>query len=162
MKNLPKPESRIVARVVVGDEELVLERTSGHIEAFTFTVNTGEVLQWNITKAKELVAAGHVVGKEDLDVATMASIARSNEWTADGVAAADASEPGIAAPVVGPDGETIFVIIDGVHRCVRAMLDSKPWAAWLLTLEANAACLLVAPSHLVPTKLPAGLEGGAS
>ena len=163
---LPKDRSEVVASTIVDGVEIGLVKHTTHIEAFTLTNYRGETLRWNVTKALELVAAGRVIRKERLSAEVMLSVAENNEWTDDGVANADPSVPGIAAPVV-ENGAVMFVLIDGIHRCVRSIVDlasgvegAKPFEAWLLTADANRECLMIAPDYLVPATLPDDLLKG--
>lgn len=120
------------------------------VEWFEYRIE-GEpgTLIWNVTKARALVASGH--GTFDcvpISREVMQDIANQNEWDPSHVAKADPALPGIASPLIVPnnlhgmvgDRVIIYQIIDGIHRCVRALQLGLPFSAHLLTDEAARAC----------------------
>lgn len=119
---------------------MVLTKTEVQHEAFTFTTILGDVITWDVTKAREQVAAGNTVGLSEIPPHVLAEIAAANEWTPDVVATADPSKHGIAAPVIAM-GQVIYVLIDGTHRAVHALQHRKTFCAWLLSDAANRECL---------------------
>lgn len=140
---------RVRRDVVLDLGDSVLVRTQVEHEAFTFTTILGDVLMWDVTKAREEVERNEVVGLSEIPPMTLAEIAASNEWTRAGVEAADPSKHGIAAPVVA-FGQVIYVLIDGTHRAVRALKDKKPFSAWMLNDAANRRCLVRGKKELIP------------
>jgi hypothetical protein len=58
-------------------------------------------------------------------------------------------KPGIAAPLVF-DGRIAYVLIDGQHRCARALRDGIVFKAQLLTDAAARLCLIDCPPSLSP------------
>jgi len=147
--NLPKDEKTILQTGIIGDLCYTLEQTKTHIEAFTFNTILGQTIRWNVTQAQAEIAAGHVLARSEIAPSDMQAIADSNEWTEEGVANADAALDGIAAPILAL-GVVIYVLIDGTHRCVRALREGRPFFAKLLTDDANRRCVIDADPGLVP------------
>lgn len=140
---------RVQRDVVLETPDAVLVRTQVEHEAFTFTTILGDVFTWDVTRAREAVAAGDVVGLSEIDPSVLAEIAANNEWEQSVVDVADPSKHGIAAPLVA-FGQVIYVLIDGTHRAVNALQHRKTFRAWMLTDKANRACLVHGRKGLVP------------
>lgn len=149
MKDLPKDKVETIAQWIDGDYEVTLQRTDKVVEGFTYHTILGQTIRWNVTQAQEEVKAGHVLVRTEIDRPAMQDIANANEWTEEGVADADPSIDGIAAPLLAM-GTVIYVLIDGTHRLVRAMRDGKPFFAKLLTDDANRRCVVSADEGMVP------------
>jgi hypothetical protein len=132
---------RVLRDAVLDLGDAVLVRTQVEHEAFTFTTILGETFTWDITRARDHVQRGDVVGLDEIPRGVLAEIAASNDWQQDVVDKADPSKHGIAAPIVAL-GEVIYILVDGTHRAVRALQQGQPFSAWLLTPEANRACLV--------------------
>lgn len=71
----------------------------------------------------------------------MRHVATVNAWTRERAAQVDVSVPGIGAPVI-IDGAIGYQLIDGTHRCARALADKRPFFARLLTDEAARMCII--------------------
>jgi hypothetical protein len=108
-------------------------------------------ITWDIGRAKRQLDAGHIVqpAPAPIDPAVMQHIADHNEYDDAVVASANPKEWGIAAPILW-QGAIQYVLIDGTHRCIKALREGKPFYAYLLTDEAARACLLAAPEGVVP------------
>ena len=110
----------------------------------------GDPLVWDITRAKELVAEGRVIRRVPMDANGMREIAQNNDWNPAHLPNVDPALPGIAAPIIVPGIGTIYTLIDGTHRCVRALLEGRIFYADLLTDEAGRACLISGPQTAIP------------
>lgn len=132
---------RVQRDVVLDLGDAVLVRTQVEHEAFTFTTILGETFTWDITRARDHVQRGDVAGLDEIPRGVLAEIAASNDWKQDVVDKADPSKHGIAAPIVAL-GQVIYILVDGTHRAVRALQQGQTFSAWLLTPEANRACLV--------------------
>lgn len=144
----PRP-MRVKRDVILDLPDAVLVRTEVQHEAFTFTTILGDAITWDVTRARDHVTRGNVVGFSEIPVSTLAEIAALNAWQEDVVATADPTQHGIAAPIVAM-GHVIYVLIDGTHRAVRALRDHVPFSAWLLNDVANRDCVVRAPNGLIP------------
>lgn len=118
-------------------------------EEYRYTVPGHGMLVWHITRAKEQVAAGHVVACVEMSREEMANTIARCEWDESHLLEVDITLPGIAAPFIW-DGRIIYVPIDGIHRLVRAYREGKPFYFQLLTDAASRACLIEGPRELIP------------
>lgn len=140
---------RVRRDVVLETESAVLVRTQVEHEAFTFTTILGDVITWDITRAREAVERRDVVGLEEIPRNVLAEIAASNDWQQDVVDKADPTKHGIAAPLVAM-GQVIFILIDGTHRAVNALQTRRPFCAWLLSDAANRGCVVRGREGIIP------------
>ena len=110
------------------------------VEAYTYTFDSGEAIVWNVDEAKRLIARRRVdiidVPREELAV-----IKARNEWSPPRVAQVDPTIPGIGAPILF-DGNIGYILIDGTHRCVRALELDIPFKVALLTDEDSRAAIV--------------------
>ena len=118
-------------------------------ETFQYDIPGHPPVCWNVTAAKRAVAAGQVVARVTVPPDQLAAISQKNDWTQAGVDRADPTVPGIGAPLIW-DGGILYVLIDGTHRAVRALQTGVPFDADLLTDDASRACLITAPTALIP------------
>ena len=106
---------------------------------------------WDVAAALREVEAGHVEVTVPIDREEMAGIRQNCHWDAAKIDHVDPTIPGIGAPLMLPDEKVvIYILIDGTHRCVRALRDGLPFHARLLTFEAAKRCLLSCPPELLP------------
>ena len=68
------------------------------------------------------------------------------------VEGADPTYPGLTAPILDPaqPGVVLHILIDGVHRAVKAYRTGQPFKAIVLPPEVSRDCLLDAPEGSVP------------
>jgi hypothetical protein len=119
-------------------------------ETYTFTCPGQEPpTRWNVSYAKQLVGCGCIVATVDIDRQTMMDISTRNEWNPAKLPYVDPSDPGIAAPFVH-EGALIYILIDGTHRCVKALQQGVPFRAHLLTDDAARACHIEGPKERMP------------
>lgn len=112
------------------------------VETFLFTPENGEPpIRWNVSYAKQLVAAGYYVALKPVDRETMQQISERNSWDPAHVETVDETTPGIAAPYLH-EGTLIYILIDGIHRCVKALRKGTSFHAYLLSYEAETACVM--------------------
>jgi hypothetical protein len=69
---------------------------------------------------------------------------------------ADITQPGIAAPIlwqgtpdIAPPG-VVYILIDGIHRAVRAYREGQRFYCLILSDEQSRACLIGAPAGVIP------------
>lgn len=118
---------------------------------FTTTLDGGGTVTWDTTLAVELANVdAHVRAVVDIDVVEMRGIMERNDWSEAKIATVDCSIPGVGAPIE-VNGEKFYILIDGTHRCVRALRDGLIFRARLLTVMAAARCVLSDPNGLTPT-----------
>ena len=58
-------------------------------------------------------------------------------------------EPGVAAPILW-EGERRYILIDGVHRLVRAYRAGETFEVHVLSDADSRACVLYAPPGAIP------------
>lgn len=132
-------------RLLQGLESGELKRAT---ETYTYEWASGSVT-WNITQAKQLIAEGRAVGWNDVAHDQLQRIAERYDYDEATVARADPCVPGIAAPILD-QGQVVYVIIDGIHRAVRAYRDGQPFIVLILSDEDSRACILGNPEGLIP------------
>ena len=130
------------------------------MQTFEYSFPNGDQIVWSVDKAMDLVRDGQVLTLMELPRDQMLLIAQRNEWSLSKLEDADPSEPGIAAPIIvtrdeqpqlGPElKHIIYVLIDGTHRCVRALCNGVPFKAHILTDQASSQSILLAPAWRVP------------
>jgi hypothetical protein len=120
------------------------------LEVFRYNVpGVGEVV-WDITLAKQCVELpGGVLTVVDIPLDEMARIVARNTHDPTRLPHVDPSHPGIAAPLVF-DGRVAYVLIDGQHRCARALQEGIVFKAQLLADAAARLCMLDCPPSLSP------------
>lgn len=118
-------------------------------ESFTYEIPGHGKIIWDVTTARERADAGGIAATVMIDKEQMELIARNNDWQASKLAHVDIAIPGIGAPMVW-QGQIIYVLIDGTHRCVRALHEGKPFEARLLSDDAARQSVLFAPAGLMP------------
>jgi hypothetical protein len=134
--------------------ELLRLHREGKLDAntVTFSYNTDSLgrLTWNVTKALALVQE-HGSPLVEVPREVMEQVRdhyryrEEPDWRAV-VDAADPTVPGVGAGFWHPDfKEWYTVLIDGTHRCVRAVELHLPFHAYLLSPQDSYACLLFAP-----------------
>ena len=119
-----------------------------HVETFRYTIPGHGTLIWNVSAAKDAIAAGQVLTRVPIAREQMAGIVAKNEYEEARVAMVDPSRPGIGAPFLW-EGRVEYLLIDGTHRCVKAYRMGVPFEVDLLTDEAAKACLIVWPLGLM-------------
>jgi hypothetical protein len=116
----------------------------------TFRDPADGLASWDVTIAKQLVAAGHIEACVEIPRDIMQGIAdRNEEWIPAKLDAADPSVPGISVPMV-LDGHIMYQLIDGNHRIAKALREGRTFQTYLLTAEASRACLIHGPAHRMP------------
>ncbi len=117
------------------------------IETFRFEIPDVGIILWNITLAKDLIEQRSQdiieIVKEE-----MVKIVLRNEYDHDHSNHVDPSIPGIGAPIVF-ENTIIYMLIDGIHRCARALRDNVPFYARLLTDDDARACILQCPEEVL-------------
>jgi len=149
-------EPLLTVEAVIGaiarDGQIVLEATNDStsvfedlsvvevvkVQTFTFTVDD-EVIHWDVGAATEAVTRGEVLARLELPLEYMMHVARNNDYDPAHVAEVDYTQPGIAVEHEH-DGQMYHVLIDGTHRCVRALLERKPFYAWILSRAVADRC----------------------
>ena len=120
-------------------------------QGFTYTFDNGDVIIWNADEAEKLLSAGGHRETIPVDREQMEVLMARCEWDAKHVETANPDQPGIGAPVklVDPKDireaggrDVIYIIIDGIHRCVRAYMEQRPFHVRLLTDAASRACVV--------------------
>jgi hypothetical protein len=130
------------------------------IDTFTYTLEAGGYLSWDITRAKRWVVDQLRAGKAatltlaEMPRAEMARIATTWDINEAWVAGANPEYPGLSAPILDPaqGGAVTYVLIDGVHRCVKAYREGKPFKAIVLPDAVAWDCLLDAPAWASPAR----------
>jgi hypothetical protein len=128
-----------------------------YAETYRYTLQDGlGDIVWDVLHAKRLVATGGCP-LMPVDREQQAHVARTYDISEAKVAAADIRQPGIAAPMIwlgspqyGPPRHIVYVLIDGIHRTVRAFRDGQPFSAYVLSDAQSRACLLSAPEGMIP------------
>lgn len=130
-------------------DDLLFLRTV-RVEVYHYDVPNYGRLTWDVTRAKEQVAAGFIQTPNPVEIprAELRNLMIRCDWTEAHVAEVDPSVPGIAAPFIW-GGQIIYVPIDGIHRAVRAFRDEVPFSVWLLTDAASRACIVDGPLKLL-------------
>src|SRR5262245_40611355 len=129
------------------------------IDTFTYKLTAGGWLTWDIFRAKHWVNAQLRAGKAatlqvtDMPREEMARVATSWEYTEAFVPKANPEVPGLCAPILDPahHGAVTSILIDGVHRCVKAYREGKPFQLIMLPSPIAWECLLDAPPWAIPT-----------
>ena len=117
-------------------------------EGFTYEIpGVGEMI-WNVALAKALIASRYVE-EVTLEPSEMQAIAERSSYDEAHLKDVDPAIPGIGAPMIW-EGQIIYVLIDGIHRCVRALREQRPFLARLLTDEDARLCVVSAPAGLIP------------
>lgn len=91
---------------------------------------------WDVSKAKFHVQQGHVEEVIVVPVDDVIQLVEQHQIDWGYVGQADASQPGIAAPVLSPDGDVYYFVIDGHHRAARTLFAGTQFWVSLLTDEA--------------------------
>lgn len=111
-------------------------------ETYEYTIPGYETVWWNISRAKwEVRDPANVEVTVPIERDQMQAIADRNDFDPDHLATVDETQPGIGAPIFIED-EVAYILIDGTHRCVKALRADRPFYAQLLTHAANERCLL--------------------
>jgi len=127
------------------------------IETYAYTLHEGRgTLVWNVTAAKAIQAAGVDLILVEVERTQLGHIATTYEIIEAKVLAADIGQPGIAAPFMwrgsaafAPYG-IVYILVDGIHRAVRAYRERKPFYAHILTDAQSRRCVLSAPTGVIP------------
>jgi hypothetical protein len=130
------------------------------IDTFTYTLDAGGYLTWDITRAwlwvKRQLRAGKAAELRlaELPREELARIATTWDITEAFVAGANPEYPGLSAPILDPAqaGAVTSVLIDGVHRAVKAYREGKPFKAIVLPDAVAWDCLLDAPAWASPAR----------
>lgn len=109
--------------------------------------SSGQVFAWDVTLAEKFRGNGFILMTTVAERDQMEAVKRNNEWDPLVVARADPSIHGIGAPIV-KDGAIAYILIDGTHRCVRALETGVPFEVDLLTDEVAAACQIPVSTQL--------------
>jgi hypothetical protein len=116
--------------------------------SFDFADGRGR-LTWNITQAKRCVALRQAHPPMEVPRTEMAKIAARFDYDEAYLSQVDITRPGIAAPYID-DGRIYYLLVDGVHRAMRAYREGARFWTQALTDEDNRACLLEAPPGVIP------------
>jgi hypothetical protein len=135
--------------ILTGTELARMLQQIGIEEVFEYTVPDRGTLLFNIDAAKKAVADGRILRTVEIDRAEMEHIASRNLIRAEYVAAADHTQPGIAAPML-VDDEVIYILIDGNHRCARAVQINAPFFAHILPVDAAIESIITFEPQLTP------------
>lgn len=120
-------------------------------KAYTYSVDGHGDIVWDIGLALAFANAGEIETTIEVDRDQMAMIAARNDFNEARLAEVDPSIPGIAAPVWIPQiDQRVYVLIDGTHRCVRALRDGVPFHARVLTHVAALKCMVECADELWP------------
>ena len=131
----------MVSGLVQGDIDL-------NTETYTYEWPGGSAT-WNIAKAKQCILDGRAAGWNDVPRDQLQIIADRYEYDEAKVTLADPSIPGIAAPILDQD-QVVYVIVDGIHRAVRAYRDGQPFIVLILSDSDSRTCILGSWEGLVP------------
>lgn len=127
--------------------EKVIIPTDIRVETFEYTIEAVGSILWNVTLAKQLIERRyHAV--VDIAVSDMQDIVERNEYDPNHLKNVDPTCPAIAAPILW-EKKIIYVMIDGIHRCARALQDGLPFQAKLLTDDDARACWINGPMELM-------------
>lgn len=119
------------------------------LETYQYTIPGYETVWWNVTAAKAEVAKGHTFTTVPIAREEMQGIATRNDFDEAHLAAVDDTQPGIGAPLYIPGEGVIYILIDGTHRCVKALRAGRTFSAQLLTNEAAMRCVLRGDARLL-------------
>lgn len=126
------------------------------LETYTHTFDREGVdyapLVYDITLAKFLIEKTPreaILATVSIDREAMAEIAERNDWNEAHLTEVDIADPGIGAPFLW-NNAIEYLLIDGTHRCVRAMREGKTFRAHLLSDDAAKRCLISADKRLLP------------
>lgn len=117
-------------------------------EMYTYEWSEGSVT-WNITKVKQLIAQGRAEGWNEVPRDQLRRVAEVYEYDEATVARADLAVHGIAAPILD-QGLVVYVIVDGIHRAVRAYRDGNTFLVLMLSKEDSRTCIIGPWEGLVP------------
>ena len=122
-------------------------------ETYTYTLDAGGYISWDITRVKAWVTAHPEADALEVPRAQLALIALNWETHQAIVAAADPSRPGIAAPIIDRTQTppvVCYILVDGVHRATRAYLTGQPFFACVLPDDVSRECVIDAPPGTIP------------
>lgn len=124
-----------------------------HGQTFHYDVPGYARCWWDINLAREEADAGHLVATAEIDRDQMQEISERNEFDEAKVELVDDSLPGIGAPLrIPPQFGTgiAYILIDGTHRCIKALRHGRIFKARLLTDEAADRCWIAGDERLRP------------
>lgn len=108
-------------------------------ECFTYTYGTGEEITWDIEKAKKIQT--NFEGECDREL--LKYITETYDYDHDKVDKVDCSIPGIAVPIKIPGHwKAEIILIDGIHRAVKAYKNNFTFRAKILTPDQSLSCII--------------------
>lgn len=118
------------------------------VETYQYSMPGYDDVWWNVSRAKDEIAAGHILTTVPIERDQMEGIAEKCGFDEARLDRVDDSQPGIGAPLLIPDEGIIYVLIDGTHRCVKALRAGRIFSAQLLTDDAAARCVMSGDARL--------------
>lgn len=118
-------------------------------DTFVYEIPGYEPFMWDVTIAQQLVAAGAIEATIAMPFEDMAEVVSKNDVVPEHVDRVDPTIPGIAAPIINPcltPRGISYVLIDGTHRCAKALRQQQPFIVYLLTDVAARRALLSGPA----------------
>jgi hypothetical protein len=143
------PEDQRTARLLL--DKVMRGELSWDTETFDYDVPGLGRWTWDVTAAKQILTTWT---REALPMPAevTADIARQYRYAEERLPLVDPALPGIAASFwYPPEQRRVLVLIDGTHRCVRAMREGRPFHVFLLSEAESDSCLLDAPSNPEPS-----------
>ena len=116
-------------------------------ETFDYDISQVGRITWNVTLAKQLIARRDQ-GLVIIERVEMQAIADWSAFDEAHIRDVNPQVPGIGAPILW-EGRIIFVLIDGIHRNVRALREGLSFQARLLTDEDARRCVISAPPGVI-------------
>jgi hypothetical protein len=120
-----------------------------HFQRFVYEVPNVGTLEYSITCAQAAIDRGAIEATVLMTEEQMRDVVAKNEIDHARLDDVDPAVPGIGAPIVW-EGAIIYILIDGSHRCARALRDGTPFRVHLLTDQAAADCLVRGVAALLP------------
>jgi hypothetical protein len=140
-------KSRLTPRTLVAISALPL-----HAQIYTYTIapeGGGGSLSWNASLAGALVKA---LPREPLEVPleAMRDIVRRNDYDPARLPHVAPRQPGIAVQIFEFDHTLAWVLIDGTHRCARALQEHRAFWVYPLLAWESRLCFLGGRVDLLP------------
>lgn len=122
--------------------------------AFTFTFDRGGEVSWNLAMARAFIDADRSIATIEVGEPVLQDSIHGHAYengTASEIEDQDQT-PGIAAPIIADNGETIHIMIEGFNRAARCLAAGKPFYCDVLSdADAYACVVFQSGDNLIPT-----------
>jgi len=119
-------------------------------DTFEYQIPGYEPILWSVRRAERALAEGELMATVDMTLEQMRMVVERNYVDPAHLDRVDPSAPGIGAPLVW-EGAIQYILIDGNHRCARALRDGRlSYRVRLLTDAGAQAAFLSGPLDLMP------------